>query len=321
MNNTIVKTISWRWLLALHLIVPILLSVWFIDSTFFNSSLLPYMGMGTLLLPLYLLVFELPHIVGSFLTFIDGEYVRFYRTHLFFGVPLLLLSVGVLLYLNQTAAFLFYIIATMYHVLRQQTGIASMLAKQKNFLFSLWTGSMIVATSTMLMLASVPGLFTFLEIKSFSLLVLLAMGVSIFAGVLFARTSKTSIGRYYILATTLMVGAAYFFTLVSYVFFALFVIRFVHDITAFSFYVVHDQNRNARTLHNYFYTLLAKIKIPILIGVPLASIVIALILRIGISGTAVATAVTVLFGFAHYYIESVMWKRDSPHRKQISFSN
>jgi hypothetical protein len=320
MTPASVKTISWRWLLALHLIIPVLLLVWFIDKTFFEYSLLPHMGMGALLLPLYLLVFELPHIIGSLLTFADAEYVRFYRGHLILGIPVLLGLVGGLLYFVPTLAFLFYILATMYHVLRQQTGIASILAKQKGFVFTVWTASMIVATSIMLALASVPATFSFLEVRLYSLVALLAVGVSTVAGVLFALKSKTLLGRYYILATTLLVGTSYFFALVSYFFFAVFVIRFVHDVTAFTFYVVHDQNRNASTVHNYFYALLAKIKIPLLIGVPLASIIIALVLRLGISGTTVATAITVLFGFAHYYVEAVMWKRDSLHRQQISFS-
>jgi len=100
-----------------------------------------------------------------------------------------------------------------------------------------------------------------------------------------------------------------------------FVIRFVHDVTAFTFYVVHDQNRNASTLHNYFYALLAKFKIPLLIGVPLLSILLALLVRAGVSGVATATAIIVLISVTHYYVEAIMWKRGAPHRQQISFSN
>jgi len=85
--------ISWRWLLAVYLIVPVLLLVVIIDRIWFSESLLPYMGLSSLLLPLYLLLFELPHIIASLLGFADREYRQQYARPLYLGLPAVLLGV------------------------------------------------------------------------------------------------------------------------------------------------------------------------------------------------------------------------------------
>ena len=39
--------------------------------------------------------------------------------------------------------------------------------------------------------------------------------------------------------------------------------------------------------------------------------------RISTDGLAIGYVVLVLMGMSHYYLESIMWKRDTPHRKHI----
>lgn len=67
MNDSVPISLSPRRLLAVYLIVPVLLIIALIDIGYFGGALLPYMGIGSLLIPLYLLFFELPHIIASFL--------------------------------------------------------------------------------------------------------------------------------------------------------------------------------------------------------------------------------------------------------------
>lgn len=314
------KSITPSWLLMIHSIALVLLAIFFIDVAFFQASLLPYMGIDTLLLPVYLLIFELPHIIASLLTFADKSYVQFYKKHLLIGVPAVLIGVGTLFYLNPKLTFVIYIIATMYHVIRQQTGIASILSKAKGVWFNIWTGSLISATAIMLTLVTMPYLFKVTEARWLSLIALLSVVLSLIAATAYAWQAKTTVGRLFILATSVVVVTSYFFTLVGYIFFAFFVLRFVHDITAFTFYVVHDHNRNATAVKNSFYAIFKKIRIPFLVSVPLASIAIALLIRMGVNETSIAVATVVLIGFAHYYVEAIMWRRDSPHRQQIYFS-
>ncbi len=319
-EEIITKSITPKWLLLIHSIVLVLIAIFLIDVSFFYSSLLPYMGMDTLLLPVYLLIFELPHIIASLLTFADKSYVKFYKNHLLFGLLPVLFIVSLLFYLNPVLTFLIYIIATMYHVIRQQTGIASILTKVKGIWFHLWTSSLIVATSTTLTLLAMPYLFNKVEVRQLSLVALFSVVFSLLTAAVYAWQAKTKIGRLFILATSVLLIVSYFFTLVGYIFFAFFLYRFVHDITAFTFYVVHDHNRNVASVKNSFYGLFKKIRLPFLLAVPLSSILIALLIRIGISETSIALAAIVLLGFAHYYVEAIMWRRDSPHRQQIIFS-
>ena len=112
---------------------------------------------------------------------------------------------------------------------------------------------------------------------------------------------------------------AYFFLQVEYVFFAFFSLRFVHDVTAFTFYIVHDSNRNATSFQNSFYALFKKSRLPFLILVPVVSIGLALLLRIYVGDTITAIAIFATLGFIHYLVEGVIWKRHSIHREHISF--
>lgn len=315
--QTFGRTISSNWLLAIHAIIPILLCVWWIDVTYFQKSLLPYMGITSTLLPLYLLIFELPHIIASLITFADPTYIKFYKKHILIGLPILLSLVGILFYLNPTLAFAVYLVATMYHVVRQQTGIASMLSRAKEVWFHIWSWSLIIASAILLILIALPNTFTWPQIKILSLAVLFLIVIGLLVGGIYAWRSKVTIGRWYVILTTLTVVCAYFFAINEYVFFAIFVVRFVHDVTAFTFYITHDTNRNFDSYKNIFYANFRKIKLPLFIVVPGASILIALLLRLGFKGTTLTFATVIFLGFTHYYVETIMWRRDSVHREQI----
>jgi len=317
----VAKSITPTWLFSIHSIALLLLLIFFVDVAFFYSALLPYMGTDTLLLPIYVFIFELPHIIASLLTFADRSYVQFYKKHFLFGVPLLLLIVGILYYLNPQLTFLLYIITTIYHMTRQQTGIASIIAKTKGWWFNFWTASLIIATAVVLTLVLMPFLFTTTQAWWLSLTALFFVVLSLVAATVYVCQAKNNIGRLFIIATSIVFLTSYFFILVGYIFFAFFTLRFVHDITAFTFYVVHDHNRNMIAMKNSFYAMFRKIRLPFLVIVPLVSVVIALLIRIGVKESSIAVATMVLLGFTHYYVEAVMWKRGSPHRQQISFSN
>jgi hypothetical protein len=130
-NNLLPYKIDSRWLLRIYTIGLLLVVIVVADQVFFEKALLPYMGLTSLFLPLYLLFFELPHIIASFLGFADREYVQRYKSSLLVVLPLLLLFVGFLMYLNFMATVVLYLCATMYHVIKQQTGIALILGTKK----------------------------------------------------------------------------------------------------------------------------------------------------------------------------------------------
>jgi hypothetical protein len=315
--QTFGKTISTKWLLAIHLIIPVLLLIWWIDVTYFQKSLLPYMSPASTFLPLYLLIFDLPHIIASLVTFADKTYIKFYRKHIIIGLPILLLFVVIIFYLNQTLALVIYFVTTMYHAIRQQTGIASMLSRIKGILFYCWSWALIIASGILLVLIFMPDTFNWNQIKLLSLIALFFIVVGLILSFIYAWKAKTVIGRWYVIATSLMIVCAYFFAINDYIFFTIFVVRFVHDITAFSFYVTHDINRNSDSTHNFIYATINKIKLPLLFLVPLTSVVIALLVRYGFELIDLAFIVLIMLSFVHYYVEAIMWRRDSIHRQQI----
>ncbi len=309
--------ISWRWLLAVYLIVPVLLLVVIIDRIWFSESLLPYMGLSSLLLPLYLLLFELPHIIASLLGFADREYRQQYARPLYLGLPAVLLGVYLLFRIDPVWAILAYLVATMYHVIKQQTGIAFIFGTPRGIVHQVWTYAAIVCTGTIysaILLAEQfpiavgPGLYGFIYA---------ALALSLMAGMVqWYRTSR-SVGAWYVIATTMMLASSFWMLYVGYLFFAFFAIRFVHDVTAFIFYTAHEHNRNHAVRSNPIYRIFAPIPLPIFVLVPLISIGLAYLIRSAATGSVALWMVVIALGFAHYYLESLMWKRDSLHRQHI----
>jgi len=111
---------------------------------------------------------------------------------------------------------------------------------------------------------------------------------------------------------------SYLFILTGYIFLAFFAVRFIHDLSAFAFYATHDQNRNSTQRKNYIYKLLEIVPLPVLILTPLVAVGFAYLARVTTDGLTIGYVVLVLLGMSHYYLESIMWKRDTPHRKHIS---
>lgn len=309
--------ISSRWLLAVYGIIPVLVGVVCIDMLFFSKSLLPYMGFESMFLPLYLLLFELPHIIASLLGFADRDYRRHYYWHLYIGLPLLLGAMYLLFQYNQLWAIFLYFVATMYHVIKQQTGIALILGTPRSSTFQIWTYTAIVATGLTYALIVLADAVSTNILSLAQPVIYLLLFVSLGAGMWQWRQTKTASGSWYVLATTAMLLASFGMLLLGYLFFAFFVIRFVHDVTAFIFYSAHEHNRNFETFQNPLYALCRHIPVPIFVLVPVISIGGAYAIRTLTDGTALAWLVVIGLGFVHYYLESVMWKRDSPHREYI----
>ena len=317
-NNPLPFAIKRTWLLRIYLVMPILLSVFLVDIIWYNQRLVfPYMGLSSLLLPLYLVVFELPHIIGSFLSFADKEYVQHYKRALVRGLPVVLIVVSALLYFNLQVAFVCYLVATVYHVIKQQTGIGLLLGAARGRWFVWWSYSGIIVTSLLYVFFILPELFPTNTLGLLNIAVLVGIVGFVVCGLVVRAKSVPKIARQYVVYTTLSLVLGYVFIMVGYLFLAFFLIRFIHDVTAFYFYIAHETNRNHQTVHNIIYQWLRHIPLPIFVLVPLISIGFAYALRVGITGPAAVYVVVILFGFVHYYLESMIWKKDALHRQVI----
>jgi len=305
------------WILGLFAVVPLVLLVWFWDITFNDYGLLPYFGLASLFLPFYLLIFEMPHIFASFVGFFDKEYATHYRTHLMVGIPLLLVGFYLLLQFDYMTAVAVYLAATMYHVMRQQTGIALMFDVPKNKWHERWAWSLVCSTAAMYVVIILPSFFGNVQASYLSAFILATLAIALVSGGVLAYTTHSRKGVAYIALTLLMVITSYTVLWFGYIFLAVFVARFIHDVTAFLFYITHEMNRNNDQVKNMLYTFIPLLPLSLIVIVPLIAIFSGVLLRESITSPELVFTFIMLFAFTHYYLESIMWKCNSPHRKYV----
>lgn len=200
-----------QWLLGVHLIIPLLCIVYVLDQLWLNEQLLPYLGLGSLLLPLYLLFFELPHIIASYLGFFDRAYIVHYWNHLVYVVPIIIISTIVLYTWSPGVVIILYLILTMYHVVRQQTGIALLLGAPRNHVHHGWAWiavvlSALVYSLTLLASALPTYLGPYIPYVTDAL-----FAAFLVLGLWYAYQTKQVFARWFVLATVTLFGVSFFF--------------------------------------------------------------------------------------------------------------
>lgn len=319
-NNELVKNdgllISKKLLLAVYLIVPLLLLIVLVDLFYFDAALRPYMGVEALYLPIFIFVFNLPHVIASFFSFFDKEYVKHYRKHLFFYLPGLLLATAVLLYVDYVLGIVFFLLNDVWHGVKQKVGIALMLGAKPGWLHRVWTLAPFIASSIAFVYFIRPAAYPDFLVPYISPALFGGAVIILFSMVAMLWTSAKKV-RLYIFAVSFLFLVNYFFILAGYFFFSLLAFRFVHDVSAFAFYVTHDYNRQKHTTQNWLYGFFARVPVPILVLTPLLGFSFAYMVRTLANGVSVGYAITILIAMTHYYLESVMWKRGSPHREHV----
>lgn len=317
MNSPLPYAVPKKLLFLVHLIVPALLCVFFVDQYLLEETLKPYLQLTATSFLFYLLFFDQPHIIASFVSYADTEYMRHYKRH---GVVIALIIVGVyaLYTYDFTLLFILYGAYTMWHVIRQQAGITRMFVGKTPFVHHLWyLCAIVMYTAGFFLTFKRAGLSASNEILTIVLHVAF-VAFAVVAAIYWSYLShKSSHGAYYFLCTSLVVCAGYIFLAFEYAFLAIFVLRFVHDTTAFIFYCVHDSNRNHETVRNYIYRATRRVRLPLIITTPIIGISIAYAMQNGIHSIIVVDMLIITLGIIHYYLESFMWKRDSLHRRYI----
>jgi hypothetical protein len=318
-NDTKMFIIKKRWLIMIYAIIPVLATLVAVDYFLLGKALQPFLTTEILFFPLYILLFELPHIIASLTTFADKEYVAHYKKNLFIHIPVLLGTFGIIFAYSFTIGILLYALYTMYHVTRQQTGIALLFTKQRDFWHECWTylgvASAFFGYVIVFLIQTID--FSYLYVASIFIVpsVVFFLLVSVY---IFIRSSQPA-ARLYISGVVASVVASQLFLFLNYLFLAIFVIRFIHDATAFVFYFTHDLNRNKISTHNYIYFAFLKIGIPIVVALPLIALSLNYIIRFELMVFQIGLLLFISMSLTHYYLESVMWKRDSVHRSQLRF--
>jgi hypothetical protein len=314
-------SVSRAVLLAIYAAVPLCLLAAIVDRVAFDGALRQILPRTPDSILLYLIVFNLPHIVASTLIFFDGEYVAHYR-HRLLGPSIAIAGfviwgpsvIGIALF----SAIIYAV--TIWHAIGQQFGLAGMMAKTSKRWLRVWKVSGFGAGAAVYFAiyareATAGGTLTIAVATIFAL----SLVVFTAATIIGARHAAAGYGRAFLWVNYALVTAAAMLFALGYPLLVILMARIVHDCTAFCFYVVHDQNRNAAAPRNFIYRLFGPLHPPALLLCPLAAMAIAFPLTWYYHVAWVAWLVLGI-SLLHYYTEGFTWRGDAPHRRAIAIT-
>ncbi len=304
-------------LLWIYAVVPIIGVVILADHFFFDRSLLAVLPKNPEELLFYAIIFNIPHVIASFLSLADADYLRFYGKKLYLGLPILLSAAAVLIYLAPLGALIAYIVFTMYHFRMQQAGTALFFIGKPPRLYMLWVW-LSVATASILYaavrhqsdIASYVPVHSLILSAGFLLVLFFALSYKLF----FEIPSRP--GRAYFAATASSIFGAFLFLIFGYPFFVIVAGRIIHDATAMLIYAIQAKNRAQVSQSNVLYRVLGHGNL-IFVSFPIFAIGFAFALR---SHVGAGATFFMLLGVSHYYIEGFVWKRGTIHRDHLPFA-
>ncbi len=329
--------VSFRLLLALYAIIPLCLLLQLFDVWFGQDFLRANLPSSPEHFLLFQILFGTPHIVASAIVLVSNtDYLKFYKLKLVLMTAALALFFGVgSLFISYRMFYVLVAAWTVYHVLKQQHGVARGVCHLPGWAFYL-----------LLWLSVAAGIFVYmgiflknsLDAQQAEWVKHAAAGLCIGLGlstVLCQRYVNTQVGKLFLWSNTVLVLSSFYFYVQQYFFLAILAPRLVHDATAYIFYVSHDYNRHHARPQNALYRWAARCHLPIVVVLPVLSFVLAFVLqRYGDAAVNVTTnyflgvefrkVITVgLLGYLalmHYYTEAFTWKQGSPYRRFIAFS-
>jgi hypothetical protein len=314
-------SISRGVLLAIYAAVPLCLLAAIVDLALFGGALRQILPRTPDAILLYLIVFNLPHIVASTLIFLDRDYLVHYRYRLL-GPSIVIAAfviwgpsvIGVALF----SAIIYAI--TIWHAIGQQFGLAGMMAKTSKNWLRVWKVSGFGAGAAVYFAiyareATAGGTLTIVVATIFAL----SLIVFTVATIIGARRAAPGYGHIFLWANYALVTTAAALFALGYPLLVILMARIVHDCTAFCFYVVHDQNRNAAVPRNLIYRLFGHLRPPALLLCPLLAMAIAFPLTWYYHVAWVAWLVLGI-SLLHYYTEGFTWRSGAPHRRAIAIT-
>jgi len=302
--------LSKNLLLSYYLIIPICILIVLVDTLFFDLNLKLSLKNSPNEYLFFTLFFVLPHIIGSFLTLQGNEYLKEYKNKLSLSLLISLTLSFIFLYILPKSLYLaVFGLLTLYHVIGQQFGLNAAFAQNWSLSFKIWKwiGFSIASLASVLLFFPKQDIGQVYQyVLAFILFLLLLFIYFTFQCV---KESKTKIGNYFFIANFFLIFFVFIFILFDYPFFAILLPRFIHDLSAFSFYCVHNKNRSQSKKLN----LLGFNRFPIIMTIVI-SIVVAAVLNY-IDFLLIILCLTLI----HYCIEHFIWKGPTMHKKYILF--
>ncbi len=336
-NSQYQLAVSFRFLLSLYAIVPLCVLIQLIDQYGFASQLRDMLPSSPSHFVLFQLLFGTPHIIASNLLLISHpEYLHTYKTKLLGMTVFIIAFFGIgSLFIPYTVLYIITACWTVYHVLKQQHGIAKSVCQLsgKAFYLQLW-------------LSISAGIFIYLGVfmknslspEQAQWVLWTAAGLSLallLSTAIVQHTVPSRFGKWFLWANTLLILGSFYVYAQQYYFLAILMPRLVHDISAYSFYVTHDVNRHAKGADTGLYRLAQSWGVPVAVVLPVLSFVLTYLLQAygddlvnlitqTLFATQIYKAVTLgLIGYLalmHYYTEAFVWAKGSPLRRYIYFA-
>ena len=329
--------VSFKFLLSLYAIVPLCLVVLWLDQFVFGHILRNMLPSSPSHFLMFQILFGTPHIIASnLLLFSHSDYVSTYKNKLIGMTLFIILFFGVgSLFIPYRVLYIISACWTVYHVLKQQHGIAKAVCRLPSWAFyvQLWlsvSAGIFIYMGIFLKNSLTPQQAEWiLQIAS-----VLTVGLLISTGFC-QKYVPSRFGLYFLWANTLLVLGSWYVYNQQYYFLAILMPRLVHDITAYSFYVSHDVNRHGEHPQNALFRWAARCHLPVAVALPLLSFGLTYLLQVygdawvnwilqSLFSTQIYKAVTLgLIGYLalmHYYTEAFVWSAGSPLRRYIRFS-
>ena len=329
-------SISFRFLLGIYSIIPICLLIQFFD-TYFGGSLMRSLPSSTKHFLLVQILFGTPHIIASAIILgSNTEYLKFFKPKILGMTAAIIIFFGIgSLVLPYRMLYILVAVWTVFHVLKQQHGIARGVCRLSNWQFYLQLWLSIGAGIFIYM-----GIFLKNSLQPIQADIILQIAAVLCASlvvtsIICQRSIPTLFGKTFLWANTFLILSSFYLYTQQYYFLAILVPRLVHDTTAYIFYVAHDYNRHYGHPQNFIYRYAGKFRFSMFLVLPLMSFFLAFVLQqYGdyffnvitqyLFGMEITKAITLgLLGYLalmHYYTESFTWRGDSPYRRFITFS-
>ena len=329
--------VSFRLLLGLYAIIPLCLLLQLLDSVFWNNVLKTNLPSSPNHLFLFQIIFGTPHIIASSIVLVSNpDYIKTYQKKLLWMTGAIALVFGIgSLFIPYRAFYVAVAAWTVYHVLKQQHGVARGVCRLPDWAFYV-----------LLWLSVIAGLLVYIGIflknsldgEQVQWIQTLAASLSVLlvlASLYCQKFVDNNFGRWFLWANVGLVVSSFYFYVQQYYFFAIIIPRLAHDATAYIFYVTHDYNKHHNQPQNIIYKLAKQCRIPIFVVLPLLSFSLAFVLQAygdnivsyltqAIFGVEIRKAITLgLLGYLalmHYYTEAFTWKSGSPYRQFIGFT-
>ncbi|MBL7542428.1 MAG: hypothetical protein JNL11_01360 [Bdellovibrionaceae bacterium] len=323
-QNSADRVVTWRALLSVYIVIPLMAFVMAVDFFFLNRQLSRALPADPEDWVAFRLLFVLPHIfVGNFIM-ADRGYLNHYKPIRYISVILFSLllypafryTVGVIYF------WVLFDIWTIWHGCGQQIGLNRMLVKRNRGFYKIWTVAyfFVILVVYSQMYVSVDFFkMNELRIDELSKSILVGLGLLLFGSSFLFSSSDVKWSHSISMANGSLPAFGCIALYLNYPLFAIIAFRVVHDVTALYIYWVHDVNRNQQASHNWFHKLSSYLPIPATFRMLVIAFSAAAIVSIYQDRNWVVQYVAISFSLFHYIVETFIWRRESLHRQYVPF--